>query len=79
MSAEAKPWQAYKRLLGFARPYRGLLLVAEKLYRRNPREWRKAGQPGLDAALARLFSGTIDFPELEGRREGKGVDLGACR
>ena len=28
MSAEAKPWQAYKRLLGFARPYRGLLLVA---------------------------------------------------
>ena len=48
----------------------GLRRLAEKLYRRNPREWRKAGQPGLDAALARLFSGTIDFPELEGRREG---------
>ena len=48
----------------------GLRRLAEKLYRRNPREWRKAGQPGLDAALVRLFSGTIDFPELEGRREG---------
>ena len=48
----------------------GLRRLAEKLYRRNPREWRKAGQSGVDAALARLFSGTIDFPELEGRREG---------
>ena len=28
MSTDAKPWQVYKRLLGFARPYRGLLLVA---------------------------------------------------
>ncbi|MDR2113557.1 MAG: hypothetical protein LBQ62_10775 [Candidatus Accumulibacter sp.] len=44
--------------------------VAEKLYRRNPAEWKKAGQPGLDAALDRLFSGKDDFPELDGRREG---------
>jgi hypothetical protein len=44
--------------------------VAEKLYRRNPSEWKKAGQPDLDAALERLFSGSVDFPELEGRREG---------
>lgn len=44
--------------------------VAEKLYRRNPSEWKKAGQPNLDAALERLFSGTTDFPELNGQREG---------
>jgi hypothetical protein len=44
--------------------------VAEKLYRRNPSEWKKAGQPTLDAALEHLFSGTADFPELDGRREG---------
>jgi hypothetical protein len=44
--------------------------VAEKFYRRNPAEWKKAGLPSLDAALGRLFSGTADFPELAGRREG---------
>ena len=48
----------------------GLRRVAEKLYRRNPAEWKKAGQPGLDVALNRLFSGKADFPELGGRREG---------
>lgn len=44
--------------------------VADKLYRRNPREWRKAGMAGHEAALDRLFSGRVDFPELGGRREG---------
>lgn len=44
--------------------------IAEKLYRRNPSEWKKAGQPNLEAALERLFAGGVDFPELEGRREG---------
>lgn len=48
----------------------GLRRIAEKLYRRNPREWRKAGLPGMEAALDRLFGGRLDFPELEGRREG---------
>ena len=48
----------------------GLRRIAEKLYRRNPREWRKAGMSGLEAALDRLFAGRLDFPELEGRREG---------
>ncbi|MDR3299045.1 MAG: hypothetical protein LBU43_03340 [Candidatus Accumulibacter sp.] len=48
----------------------GLRRVAGKLYRRNPAEWKKAGQPSLDAALDRLFSGSGDFPELNGRREG---------
>ena len=44
--------------------------VAEKLYKRNPREWKKSGQPNREAALERLFSGLVDFPELEGRIEG---------
>jgi hypothetical protein len=44
--------------------------IAEKLYRRNPQEWKKSGQPDIDAALTRLFAGNVDFPELEGRREG---------
>ena len=44
--------------------------IAEKLYKRNPREWKKSGQPGMEAALARLFAGNLDFSELEGRREG---------
>ncbi len=48
----------------------GLRRIAEKLYKRNPREWRKSGQAGIDAALDRLFAGRVDFPELEGRREG---------
>ena len=48
----------------------GLKRIAEKLYRRNPREWQKAGQPSLEAAMDRLFSGGVGFPELEGRREG---------
>ncbi len=48
----------------------GLRRIAEKLYKRNPREWRKSGQTGAEAALERLFSGRLDFPELEGRREG---------
>jgi hypothetical protein len=47
--------------------------VAEKFYRRNPAEWKKAGLPNLDAALERLFSGMVDFPELAGRREGAAV------
>lgn len=48
----------------------GLRRIAEKLYKRNPREWKKGGQPSMEAALARLFAGSLDFPELEGRREG---------
>src|SRR5574340_430867 len=50
--------------------FAGLKLLAEKLYRRNPREWRKSGQISLDAAVARIFDGRHDwdFPELGGRR-----------
>lgn len=48
----------------------GLRRVADKLYRRNPAEWKKSGMSSREAALNRLFSGKVDFPELEGRREG---------
>lgn len=44
--------------------------IADKLYRRNPREWRKVGLASHEVALERLFSGRVDFPELGGRREG---------
>lgn len=50
--------------------FAGLRLLTEKLYRRNPREWRQAGQPSLEAALARIFDGDANwnFPELGGKR-----------
>jgi len=51
----------------------GLHRVADKLYKRNPKEWKKSGQQSAEAALERLFAGRIDFPELEGRREGAAV------
>ena len=49
--------------------YFSLRVLTEKLYRRNPREWKKSGQPSLEAALARLFDHVHDwrFAELEGR------------
>ena len=36
-------------------------LLTEKLYRRNPREWRKGNYPGVDAALARAFDPQSGF------------------
>ncbi|MEO7400031.1 MAG: hypothetical protein ABIV07_04585 [Polaromonas sp.] len=49
-----------------------LLLIADKLYRRNPAEWRKTGLPSREAALARL-RGAIDsgarWPELGEKRD----------
>jgi hypothetical protein len=48
----------------------GLRRIAEKLYKRNPKEWQKAGLAGIEPALERLFAGSVDFAELEGRREG---------
>ena len=53
----------------------GLHRIAGKLYKRNPREWKKSGQPSREAAMARLFAGGVDFPELEGRQEGAAVLL----
>lgn len=49
-----------------------LLRIADKLYRRNPAEWRKTGLPGREAAMARL-RGAIEsralWPELMGKRD----------
>jgi hypothetical protein len=41
-------------------------LLMEKLYRRNPREWRKGNFPDMDAAIARAFDPRMQFrfPEL---------------
>ncbi len=57
--------------------FSGLKLLAEKLYRRNPREWRKGGQPSLEAAVARIFEADHGwkFAELEGRRGTDAIHL----
>ena len=41
-------------------------LLMEKLYRRNPREWRKGNYASMDEALARAFDPRLEFrfPEL---------------
>lgn len=51
----------------------GLKRIATKLYKRNPREWRLSGELTMNEALDRLFSGTVNFPELDGRKEGAAV------
>jgi hypothetical protein len=54
----------------------GVFRFAEKLYRRNPREQKKGPSPTLEAALQRLRrSKLLDFPELEGLREGAAASL----
>lgn len=54
----------------------GLLHFAEKLYRRNPRELKKGRSPTIEAAMTRLRnSKLLDFPELEGLREGQAAAL----
>ena len=49
--------------------FASLRLLAEKLYRRNPREWRNAGQPSMEAAVGRLFEPRYAWrlPEFDGR------------
>lgn len=46
-----------------------LRILMEKLYRRNPREWRKGGQPSLAASVSQVFDGRRRwrFPVLEGK------------
>jgi len=36
-------------------------LIMEKLYRRNPREWRRGGHASLDAAVDRAFDPRFEF------------------
>ena len=65
--------------LGMRDNLASLMLLADKLYRRNPTEWRKSGTANTisnstsrEAALARLKS-AIDtntaWPELQGKRD----------
>lgn len=49
-----------------------LMLLADKLYRRNPAEWRRAGLAGRDAALDRLAAAVRQRQPpaaLQGRRD----------
>jgi hypothetical protein len=49
----------------------GLLRIADKLYRRNPREWRRAGAASREMALARLKTYQTNPPaRLDGHQEG---------
>ncbi|MDY0055873.1 MAG: hypothetical protein RBS46_06225 [Methyloversatilis sp.] len=45
--------------------------LADKLYKRNPREWRRAGLDSREAAMARLFVAQHDWrlPEFDNRRD----------
>ena len=54
-----------------------LKLLTEKLYRRNPREWRKSGQSSVKTAVARIFEGQHEwkFAELEGKRGTEAIHL----
>ena len=54
----------------------GLLLIADKLYKRNPKEWRKGGQVSREAAVDKLRRRhSHAWPELGGRREGQAAAL----
>jgi hypothetical protein len=58
--------------------FASLKLIAEKLYRRNPREWRKGGHASMEAALAQIFDPQLAWrlPTLEGRRGVEAISAG---
>ena len=54
----------------------GLLLIADKLYRRNPKEWKKGGAASREAAVERLRQRLQrTWPEMSGQREGQAAAL----
>ncbi|MDD2741421.1 MAG: hypothetical protein PHV02_04055 [Rhodocyclaceae bacterium] len=54
----------------------GLLLIADKLYKRNPKEWKKAGLASREEGLERLKQRFYrSLPELGGLREDKAAAL----
>ena len=57
--------------------FNNLKLLAEKLYRRNPRELKKSGQPNVEAGLVRIFERRHEwkFPELQGKRDTDAIQL----
>lgn len=57
--------------LGMRDNLASLMLLADKLYRRNPAEWRKAS-PTREAALAKLklaIDSSTAWPDLQGKRD----------
>jgi hypothetical protein len=57
--------------LGMRDNLASLMLLADKLYRRNPAEWRKAN-PTREAALAKLkasIDNSTAWPDLQGKRD----------
>ena len=52
-------------------------LLMEKLYRRNPREWRKGNYASMDAAVARAFDPALHFrfPELRFAQGADAINL----
>jgi len=57
--------------------FSNLRVLAEKLYRRNPRELKKSGQAGVAAGVARIFEGQHgwNFSELQGKRGTPAIHL----
>jgi len=57
--------------------FANLRILAEKLYRRNPRELKKSGAGSIAAGIARIFDGqhAWNFPELQGRRGTQAIQL----
>ena len=53
----------------------GLLLIADKLYKRNPREWKKSAASREAAVLRLKLRQYKSFPELGGLREGQAAAL----
>lgn len=53
----------------------GLHRLADKLYRRNPREWKKVGVLSHEAAVARIFLPGAVWPELGGKTDIQAVQL----
>lgn len=57
--------------------FASLRLVAEKMYRRNPREWKKSNATGPEEIVARLFNPAAGwrFVELDGRYGVEAIQL----
>lgn len=57
--------------------FRNLRLLAEKLYRRNPRELKKGSQSTIDISVARIFEVHHGwrFKELGGARDAQAIQL----
>ena len=57
--------------------FQNLRVLAEKLYRRNPRELKASGRASIAAGMARIFdeNHAWNFPELQGRRDAQAIVL----